>query len=271
MMMVKTITPDISQMVEAVRRKMSIVPRTAVVLGSGLGQFAESIKDAVRIPYSEIPGYPQSGVEGHAGELVAGKVEHEPVLLASGRFHLYEGYDVDTITLPVRLFDGLGIENLIITNAAGSANRDFPPGTLMASEGHLDCTFRESADMPKVERGSDYHSPELLKLAMEVAKTEEVILERGVYAWALGPSYETPAEVKMIQELGGDAVGMSTVPEIQLAGELGMSVLTISCLTNFAAGIIKQPLTHDEVMETADRISGDFSRLVRGIILGIGR
>jgi len=266
---VKTITPDISQMVESVGRKMSVVPRTAVVLGSGLGQFAESIEDAVRIPYSEIPGYPLSGVEGHAGELVAGNVEHVPVLLASGRFHLYEGYDMDTVTLPVRLFHDLGIENLIITNAAGSTNRDFPPVTLMAAVGHLDCTFRESAQMPGVERGCDCHSPELLKLALEVAKSEQVTLERGVYAWALGPSYETPAEVQMIQELGGDAVGMSTVPEIRLAGKLGMRVLTISCLTNFAAGISKQPLTHDEVMETADRISGDFARLVRGIILAL--
>jgi purine-nucleoside phosphorylase len=123
--------------------------------------------------------------------------------------------------------------------------------------------------MPEVERGSDCHSPELLKLALEVAKSEQVTLERGVYAWALGPSYETPAEVQMIQELGGDAVGMSTVPEMRLAGKLGMRVLTISCLTNFAAGISKQPLTHDEVMETADRISGDFARLVRGIILAL--
>jgi purine-nucleoside phosphorylase len=266
---VKTITPDISQMVESVRQKIYVVPRTAVVLGSGLGQFAKSIEDAVRIPYSEIPGYPLSGVEGHAGELVAGNVGHVPVLLASGRFHLYEGYDIDTVTLPVRLFHDLGIENLIITNAAGSTNRDFPPVTLMAAVGHLDCTFRESAQMPEVERGSDCHSPELLKLALEVAKSEQVTLERGVYAWALGPSYETPAEVQMIQELGGDAVGMSTVPEIRLAGKLGMRVLTISCLTNFAAGISKQPLTHDEVMETADRISGDFARLVRGIILAL--
>ena len=196
-------------------------------------------------------------------------VGHVPVLLASGRFHLYEGYDIDTVTLPVRLFHDLGIENLIITNAAGSTNRDFPPVTLMAAVGHLDCTFRESAQMSEVERGSDCHSPELLKLALEVAKSEQVTLERGVYAWALGPSYETPAEVQMIQELGGDAVGMSTVPEIRLAGKLGMRVLTISCLTNFAAGISKQPLTHDEVMETADRISGDFARLVRGIILAL--
>ena len=123
--------------------------------------------------------------------------------------------------------------------------------------------------MPEVGRGSDCHSPELLKLELEVAKSEQVTLERGVYAWALGPSYETPAEVQMIQELGGDAVGMSTVPEMRLAGKLGMRVLTISCLTNLAAGISKQPLTHDEVMETADRISGDFARLVRGIILAL--
>jgi len=270
MMMVEKIAPEISTMVENVRGKMSVAPRTAVVLGSGLGSFADSVENTVRIPYSEIPGYPVSGVEGHAGELVAGSVDTVPVLLASGRFHLYEGYDVEIITLPVRLFHGLGIENLIITNAAGSANSDFPPGTLMASVGHLDCTFRESADMPEVERGSEYHSPELLKLASVVSQTEDIGLKRGVYAWTLGPSFETPAEVRMVQDLGGDAVGMSTVPEIRLAGKLGMEVLTISCLTNYAAGMSDQPLTHDEVMETADRISDDFARLVRGIIRGIG-
>lgn len=267
---VKT-NPDISRMVEDIHRRLSLIPRTAVVLGSGLGSFANTVQDAVHIPYDQIPGYPVSGVEGHAGEWVVGIIASEPVLLASGRFHLYEGYDIETVTLPVRIFHSLGIKNLIITNAAGATHRDFLPGTLMAVVGHLDCTFRHSAAMPTIERGVQYHSPELLDLVLGVARNEKITLEQGIYAWTLGPSYETPAEVRMIQQLGGDAVGMSTVPEVQLAGELGLKVLTISCLTNYAAGITAQPLSHDEVIATASRISDDLGRLVYGIIEGISR
>lgn len=243
-----------------------VVPRTAVILGSGLGHFSESIADAAVISYNDIPGYPTIGVEGHSGELVMGRLEGEAVLAASGRFHLHEGYGIETVTLPVRLFRELGVENLVITNSAGSLHRMLEPGTLMILNGHLDCTFRESSEMPEIVHGEEYHSPELLDCARVVMQREGIEAAEGVYAWTIGPSYETPAEIEMIRELGGDAVGMSTVPELRAAGELGMRLLGISCLTNYAAGITDRPLTHDEVMETADRVSGVFTRLLRGII-----
>ncbi|MFQ6674665.1 MAG: purine-nucleoside phosphorylase, partial [Fidelibacterota bacterium] len=246
-------------------------PRTAIVLGSGLGHFVSAVANPAIIGYSKIPHYPTTGVEGHRGELVAGMMGNEPVLVASGRFHLYEGYDLDTVTLPVRLFHRLGVENLIITNAAGSVREAFVPGTLMALEGHLDFTFRESSELPEVVRDDRFHSPRLLSLAEHVADGSQIDLRKGVYAWTLGPSFETPAEVRLIRKLGGDAVGMSTVPEIRMAGELGLEILTISCLTNYAAGISSQPLTHQEVMETAERVADIFTKLLTGVVLGIRR
>ncbi len=245
-------------------------PRTAVILGSGLGGFARTLNGSVSIPYGEIPFYPKSSVEGHSGELVAGNIGDRAVLVASGRFHMYEGYDVDTVTLPIRLFHRLGITDLIITNASGSVRKEVPPGSLMALKGHIDCTFRESADLPGINEDSRYHSPRLLKLAGAVAKREGVQLRTGVYAWTLGPSFETPAEVVLVRKLGGDAVGMSTVPEIRAAGDLGLEVLGISCLTNYAAGITSKPLTHEEVMEVTNDVSETFTRLMRGIVSEIG-
>ncbi|MFQ6675757.1 MAG: purine-nucleoside phosphorylase [Fidelibacterota bacterium] len=254
-----------------VRERVALTPRTAVILGSGLGPFSGRVKKESVIPYEDIPHYPTSGVEGHPGELVAGWMGQEPVVVASGRFHWYEGYDMDAITLPVRLFHALGVTNLIITNAAGSVCLEFPPGTLMALSGHIDFTFRESADLPGIARDDRYHSRALLAAAKRVARREGIDLKTGVYAWTLGPSFETPAEIETIRELGGDAVGMSTVPEIRAAGDLGLRVLGISCLTNYGAGISDRPLTHEEVMESTGKASGAFSRLLEGIIGEIGK
>ncbi len=275
--MSKTVTVDesspyaVKEMAEYAGSLAPVSPRTAVVLGSGLGHFSDYVNDRMSIPYADIAGYPTSGVEGHSGELVFGNLSGEPVMVASGRFHMYEGYDIETVTLPVKFFHELKVKNLIITNSAGSVRRRLKPGTLMMLNGHLDCTFRESSKMPDIVRGEEYQSPKLLDHARTAAQTKGIETSEGVYAWMLGPSYETPAEIEMIRELGGDAVGMSTVPEIRAAGDLGMEVLGISCLTNFAAGITNQPLTHEEVMETADRVSGEFTRLLIGIIRRIAR
>lgn len=254
------------QMEEYIRERINIAPRTAIILGSGLGQLAGSVTDPVCISYKDIPFYPSSGVEGHTGELITGTIGKESVLVASGRFHLYEGYDMSTVTLPVRLFHRLGIVNLIITNAAGSVREDYSPGTLVGIDGHIDFTFRESVDTPRIVRDGKYHSERLLALAEAIARRESIELKKGVYSWALGPSFETPAEIGLIRELGGDAVGMSTVPEIREAGELGLEVLTISCVTNYAAGITPDLLTHEEVMEVTRNVSQKFNRLLTGIV-----
>ena len=246
------------------------LPDLAVVLGSGLGKITHDLENEVCVPYDSIQGYPKSTVEGHAGQFIAGDLEGTAVLLASGRFHLYEGYDYDTVTLPVRLFHSLGIKTLIITNAAGSVRKQMPPGTLMMITGHIDCTFLESANMPEVVRDSKFHPPSLATQVRETVENLNFPLAEGVYAWTLGPSYETPAEIEMIRDLGGDAVGMSTVPEIRAAGEFGMNVLGISCITNYAAGITKEPLTHKEVLETTEKASEKFIALIKGIIKQIG-
>ena len=256
--------------VEYVRKSITTSPHTAIILGSGLGRFAEQVDVSVTIPYDKIPNYPRPTVEGHSGELILASIGDDAVLLASGRFHLYEGYDMESVTLPVRLFHELGVKNLITTNAAGSVRKDFFPGTLMLIKGHLDFTFRQSSDLPQPVWDEAYHSQALLDIARSVAEREGIQFHMGVYAWTLGPSFETPAETDMIRELGGDAVGMSTVPEIWMAGELGLRVLGISCLTNYGAGLTVEPLTHLDVMETAHNTSEMFARLLTGIVEEIG-
>ncbi len=242
----------------------------AIVLGSGLGKFADHLAVKTVVAYKDIPDYPRPTVEGHAGEFVFGRLAEIPVLAAKGRFHFYEGHSFETVTLPVALFHKLGVKALIITNAAGSTRRDFPPGTLMALSGHCDCTFRHSAVLPEVIIGEPYHDQRLLELARRAAQEEKVGLKEGIYCWTLGPAYETPAEIEYIRKLGGDAVGMSTVPELQAAANFELPALGISCLTNFAAGITDRPLTHQEVMETAEAVKGEFTRLVLATIGKIG-
>lgn len=263
-------SPFVPEMAELVLNRSGFGGRLAVVLGSGLGEFSARLQATTTIPYGVIPHYPQTTVAGHSGELVAGELNGVPLIAARGRFHLYEGHDFHTVSLPVRLFHRLGVDHLIITNAAGSLNRAYPPGTLMAVTGHLDCTFRHGPGEPVIVTGDPYHDPRFITLAREAAGEAEVALETGTYCWTLGPSYETPAEIAYFQRLGGDAVGMSTVPEILTAGELGMRVLTLSCLTNFAAGIGGQPLDHREVLKTTARVEDSFSRLLTAIINRLG-
>lgn len=256
----------ISELKEQVVDATGFSGNTAIILGSGLGALSESLSDKKTISYSALDGFPVSTVEGHSGELITGSLSGAVVLLASGRFHLYEGYDFETVTIPVKLFNALGIENLIITNSSGSIRKENQPGSLMAITGHLDCTFRHSAGDPVLQTSDVYHHPELLNLAKSSAEELGIDLKTGNYCWTLGPSYETKAEIQYFASLGGDAVGMSTVPEIIAAGEFGIRILTISCLTNYAAGVSDEPLTHEEVIATAEQSGETFTELISTII-----
>ncbi len=248
--------------------RSGFTPGVAVILGSGLGSFTEQLQTPIVIPYNAIPNYPQPTVEGHSGEFVIGNYNNVPIIAAKGRFHYYEGHDIATVTLPIQLFHKLGVKYIIITNAAGSARKSMAPGTLMVINGYMDCTFREDSFIPKIV---DDISLKLLDCAIQASKSVNVKLEKGIYCWTQGPGYETPAEIEFIQNLGGDAVGMSTVPELQVAEKLGIETIGISTITNYAAGILDQPLTHNEVIETANRTKDDFAKLIGAIIENISK
>ncbi len=259
---------SIQLMTEYVYDKTQITGGTAIVLGSGLGEFADQLEEKRSIPYNAIPGYPQPTVEGHSGEFIFGLYNEYPILAAKGRFHYYEGYDFHTITIPIHLFHQLGLDQVIITNAAGSVNSENPPGNLMLVTGHLDCTFRHGWERPEVQNGPPYYIKNRLDRIREIATKTGINLKEGVYCWSQGPAYETPAEVELFRDWGADAVGMSTVPEIITAGELGLPMTTLSTLTNFAAGITTQPLTHAEVIETAEKVKPQFKKLLEALISG---
>lgn len=247
-------------------------PGVAIVLGSGLGGLAARAERSRSIQYRDIPGFPVPTVEGHAGELVAGFLEAVPVLLQNGRFHLYEGYDPHTVALPVRVFAELGISTLIVTNAAGGVRPTFNPPLLMLIADHLNLMWRNpliGPPIPGEERFPDMsrpYDPELTAVARRAALELGIAFEEGVYCGLLGPSYETPAEIRMLQRYGVDAVGMSTVPEVIVARARGMRVLGISSITNLAAGISPAALSHQEVLEAADRLADDLERLVRAVL-----
>lgn len=257
----------VAQMANYVGSRSGFTNGVAVVLGSGLGDFTEQIQTPIVIPYHAIPNYPQPTVEGHTGEFVIGDYNGVSLIAAKGRFHYYEGYDIETVTLPIQLFHKLGAKYIIITNAAGSVRKSLPPGTLMAISGYMDCTFIESPNTPQIVNST---SSELFDCAEEASKNTKVKLEKGIYCWTQGPAYETPAEIEYIRNLGGDAVGMSTVPELQAAKQLGIDAIGISTITNYAAGILDQPLTHNEVIETANRTKDDFAGLIGATIENIG-
>ena len=239
---------------------------TAVVLGSGLGGFTDALTDSELIQYSDIPHYPRSTVEGHSGEMVIGRLMNKEIIIAKGRMHLYEGYSKETVVFPIHVLKECGIENLIITNSAGSLDKINLPGTIMAIVGHLDCTFQNSPKDPELISDAKFHSPHLISIFKSVANTNDIPFVTGNYCWTLGPMYETPAEIKYLRSLNGSAVGMSTLPEIEEAGSLGLNVLTISVLTNFAAGISDQSLTHDEVLINAERSKDKMIKILSGII-----
>lgn len=247
-------------MAETVQNATGFQGGIAVVLGSGLGEFADQLEDKKIIPYYKIPGYPSTSVPGHSGEFISGYLSGKNVLAAKGRFHYYEGHDWETLVLPMRLFHQLRVKTVILTNSSGSMRNAISPGTLVFIKGYLDCTFRESMDDPKIIRLEKFLSPKIIK---KDAYGESLHLEEGIYCWALGPSYETPAEITYFRSLGGDVVGMSTVPEMMEAKKLGLNILGISCATNYAAGLSDTPLYHEEVLETAEKTKGDFIKLLK--------
>ncbi len=252
--------------------KIEKVPETAVVLGSGLGFFADLITEKCEIPYQEIPGFPVSTAPGHAGKLICGYIGKKYVLCMSGRFHFYEGYAMRDVSFYVRALKVLGIKKLIITNATGGINKCFTPGDLMIIKDHI--KFFDDSPLrgeniselgPRFNDMSEVYDKGLIEIAKSVAKKQGIDIKEGVYAFMPGPSYETPAEIKALGILGADAVGMSTVPEVITAAHCGLKVLGISCITNLAAGITKHKLTEEEVFETANKVGEKFSALVAGI------
>lgn len=258
---------------EAVAHRLGgLQPRVAIVLGSGLGPLADEVQSAIRIPHSAIPGFPEPGVEGHKGELVAGSLEGVPVIAQSGRFHLYEGLAPAVAALPVRVYAGLGVRTLILTNAAGGVRPTFQAGTLMLIADHINLMWRNPLIGP-VEPGeerfpdmSDPYDRELRVLAREVAREQRIPLEEGVYVALLGPSFETPAEIRMLQRLGADAVGMSTVPEVIAARARGIRCLGFSAITNPAAGLSSAKIDHREALEVGRSVASQLGVLIKGVI-----
>src|SRR6266850_2581567 len=258
---------------DAVRARVGVVPTTAIVLGSGLGDFASALGDATSIKYGDLPHWPVSSIPGHEGRLVVGTARGHRVAALAGRAHLYEGYDSQTVTFSTRVLGLLGVKQLILTNAAGGVNMTFSQGALMVIDDHINLTGHNPLAGPNDDRFgprfpdmSAVYASRLRALADQTAKAANVALAHGVYAALLGPSYETPAEIRFLRTIGADAVGMSTVPEAIVARHMGIDVLGISCITNMAAGVLPQPLDHAEVMETARRVRGQFIALLEGII-----
>ena len=262
------------QAARTIRARISQEPRIAVVLGSGLGDFADEFENAVAIPYAEIPGFPTSTAQGHAGRLVIGTVDSLPVVAMQGRVHFYEGYSLEQVTFPVRTFSVLGIKTLVLTNAAGGIDIELSQGALMVISDHINLMGVNPLRGPNDDRFgprfpdmTEVYSRELQQRAVAEAHAMGIELRRGIYAGLAGPSYETPAEIHMLRGFGADAVGMSTVPEAIVARHMGIQVLGISCITNMAAGISDQLINHEEVMETGRRVRDTFARLLRRLVV----
>ncbi len=264
---------QVRQAADAVQARVRDIPRIAVVLGSGLGEFANALGDAVSIPYEQLPHWPASRVIGHEGRLVVGTVRGRKIAALSGRCHVYEGHDLRTVTFATRVLGVLGVKTLILTNAAGGVNTGFSQGALMVIDDHLNLIgnnplvgANDERFGPRFPDMTEVYSSRLRAAADHAARAIGLPLPHGVYAALLGPSYETPAEIRYLRTIGADAVGMSTVPEAIVARHMGMDVLGLSCITNMAAGVLPQPLDHAEVMETARRVRGQFIALLEGVI-----
>lgn len=263
---------------EYVGKATSVVPQVALVLGSGLGAFADSLIHSVRIPYADIPGFPISTAVGHAGELVIGTLGangHGTVDIAvmSGRFHLYEGYTPRQVTAGIRLFHALGLRHVVLTNAAGGINVTYTQGSLVLISDHINLQAanpligpNDAALGPRFPDMTEAYSLRLRTLAHEAADELDIDLPEGVYAGVLGPNFETPAEIRYLAAIGADLVGMSTVPEVIAANHMGMKVLGISCVTNMAAGLSGERLSHEEVLEIGRRVSGTFLKLLTALL-----
>ncbi len=259
--------PKLNNAITEIRKRGKFKADIALVLGSGLGNFVDSLSNTTRISFAEIPGFPVSTVEGHSGELVHGFLEDVPVLVNSGRVHFYEGYRLEQVVFPIHILHGLGAQSIILTNAAGSIREDYSPGDLMLITELLNLTGQSVyAGEPEPET---VFEPELIQQAKQVAEQTSISLKLGSYAALNGPSYETPAEIRFLRMKQADAVGMSTVHESLAAFKSGMNVLGISCLTNYAAGILNQPLNHEEVIETGHKVREDFSKLLSNLVINL--
>lgn len=257
-----------------VRERLGVTaPACAIVLGSGLGGLADDLVDARRIPFADVPGFPTATVVGHAGALIAGTLAGREVVMLAGRFHMYEGHSAALAGFPIRVLHALGARTLFVSNAAGGIRRTFRPGDLMIIADHVNLTFRsplvgtlQDGDVRFPDMSAPYH-PALQALLRDCARAVGVPLQEGVYAGLLGPTYETPSETRMLERLGADATGMSTVPEVIVARAVGMRVAGISCITNMACGIGNEgPLSHDEVLETGRRVGARFRAIVREFV-----
>ncbi len=256
-----------------IRSRIDIAPKLGLVLGSGWNMIAKDIESPVRISYADVPGMVASTVPGHAGEWVFGRTGGREVCIMSGRIHYYEGHSLKDVTLPIRVMKALGIEKVVLTNAAGAVNKGFQPGDMMLVTDHINLT----ANNPLIGRNDDdlgtrfpdmsrAYDPEMQAVARSIAAEQNLTLREGVYMWLTGPTFETPAEIRMARALGADAVGMSTVPEVIVARHGGMRVLALSCMTNMAAGVLDQPLSHQEVLETMNRVQMPYRSFIARLI-----
>jgi purine-nucleoside phosphorylase len=261
-----------------IRSRTDVQPKIALVLGSGLGSFGDELTDAAKIPYEDIPYFSRSTAIGHAGRLVIGRAAEVPVVAMQGRFHLYEGYTPQQVAFPMRVFSRLGVRAAILTNAAGGINLDYGQGRLVLIRDHINLQGTNPLVGAEDERWgprfidmTHAYDSGLREMAREAGKRLGIELLEGVYAGLLGPSYETPAEIRFLRTIGADLVGMSTIPEVIVARQTGIKVIGISCVTNMAAGILDQPISHEEVLETGRRVSGQFKALLREVIPAIAR
>ena len=256
-----------------IRSRVSLQPQVGMVLGSGLGDFADTLEDAVRIPFAEIPNFPVPTVPGHAGALVFGRKQGQNIAVLQGRIHYYEGLSQREITLPIRVLAALGVKTVVLTNACGGVNLDFKPGDLMLISDHINYSGANPLIGPNMDEFgprfpdmSDLYTASLRAQIKEKAQEAGIFLREGVYAMYSGPNYETPAEIRMFRMMGADTVGMSTVPEAIVAGHCGMQVVGVSCVTNMAAGVLPVKLSHAEVTETANRVKEVFQKLIDLIV-----
>jgi purine-nucleoside phosphorylase len=256
-----------------IRSRCALLPETAIVLGSGLGDFSDTLLDALAAPYASLPHWPVSKVVGHTGRLVIGTVAGRRIAALSGRVHFYEGYDLATVVFATRVMGRLGVKRFILTNAAGGINAAFAQGALMIIDDHINLMGSNPLIGPNEDRFgprfpdmSEVYSARLRKMADEAARAKGVGVSHGIYLATHGPSYETPAEIRLFRSMGADAVGMSTVPEAIAARHMGMEVLGISCISNMAAGMSPQPIVHEDVLATMQRVRSSFISLLEGII-----
>lgn len=254
-------------------KKSNHSPEIGLILGSGLGSLVNLIENAEFFPYEDLPNFPVSTVEGHAGRLVIGTLQGKTVVAMEGRFHYYEGYKMEEVTFPIRVMNLLGVKTIIVTNAAGAVNTSFNPGDLMVIKDHINL----SGTNPLIGKNldsfgtrfpdmSNAYDKDLRKIVQNIATSLKLDIKQGIYAMMTGPTYETPAEIRMVRAIGADAVGMSTVPEVIVANHCGIKVIGISCLTNMAAGILDEPLNHSEVIETSNRVKNNFISLMSSLV-----